>query len=103
MGQGAYHWLTGTAAWMFRAMTDYIIGVRAELDGLRVAPCVDPSWKEFSMTRVFRGSRYEFTFENFDGVQTGVREVLLDGKPVEGTLLPLPQRPTHAVVVRMGR
>lgn len=101
-GRGAYHWLTGTAAWMFRAMTDYIIGVRPELDGLRIAPAVDPSWTRFSMRRRFRGADYEFQFENPDGVETGVRQVWLDDEPVTGTRLPLPTAARHRVRVLMA-
>jgi len=102
MGQGAYHWLTGTAAWMFRAMTDYIIGVRAEWNGLRVRPVVDPAWKHFKLRRQFRGSRYEFEFLNPRGVETGVRQIILDGEPLEGDLIPLPTQPAHRVTVKMG-
>ena len=101
MGQGAYHWLSGTAAWMFRAMTDYIIGVRPELAGLRVRPAVDPAWKRFTLRRRFRGCTYEFEFLNPSGAQTGVRRILLDGVPVEGDLLPLPTQPRHQVTVHM--
>ncbi len=102
IGEGAYHWLTGTAAWMFRAMTDYIIGVKPELNGLRIRPSVDPKWKKFSMKRVFRGATYQFSFENPKGVETGVKQIYLDGKPVEGTLLPLPTSKLHKVRVVMG-
>jgi cellobiose phosphorylase len=101
-GRASFHWLSGTSAWMFRAMYDYIIGVRAEYDGLRVAPTVDPSWKTFSMTRRFRGSIYEFEFVNPQGKETGVKEVWLDGKQIPGTLLPLPTAPKHRVRVVMG-
>jgi len=101
-GLGAYHWLTGTAAWMFRAMTDYIIGVRPELQGLRIRPVVDSGWKSFTMKRVFRGATYRFSFENPNGVETGVRQIYLDGKLIEGTLLPLPTQKQHQVRVVMG-
>ncbi len=101
-GRGAYHWLTGTAAWMFRAMTDYILGVRAQFDGLRIAPAVDPAWREFSITRVFRGAEYRIRFRNPDGVESGVREIWLDGRPVSGQKLPLPTARRHTVEVVMG-
>jgi cellobiose phosphorylase len=102
-GRGAYHWLTGTAAWMLRAMTDYIIGVHPELDGLRIRPAVDPSWTEFSITRSFRGSVYDITFHNPSGVETGLAALTLDGQPVDGDLLPLPTKPRHTVEVTMGK
>jgi cellobiose phosphorylase len=101
-GTGAYHWLSGTAAWMLRAMTDYIIGVHAELDGLRISPAVDPSWKTFSINRKFRGSEYEIEFYNPEGSENGVKEIILDGKKIEGNLLPLPTQEKHFVKVYMG-
>jgi len=101
-GRGAYHWLTGTAAWMLRAMTDYIIGVRPDYHGLRIRPAVDPAWTAFSITRTFRGATYQIEFRNPNGVQTGVTEILLDGVPVVGDQLPLPTAPTHHVLVTMG-
>lgn len=101
-GRGSYHWLTGTAAWMFRAMIDYILGVHPTADGLRIAPAVDPSWTTFSLTRKFRGATYEIEFANPDGVETGVKEITLDGQPIEGTVLPLPTADRHVVKVVMG-
>ena len=101
-GTGAYHWLSGTAAWMFRAMLDYILGVRPELDGLRIAPAVDPDWRSFSVRRAFRGATYEIVFANPDGVAAGVKEIRLDGELIAGDLLPLPTRERHLVEVIMG-
>jgi len=101
-GRASFHWLSGTSAWMFRAFYDYIIGVRAEYDGLRIAPAVDPSWKEFSITRPFRDAIYEIEFANPQGRETGVKEVWLDGRRIEGTLLPLPTAKKHNVKVVMG-
>ncbi len=101
-GRGCYHWLTGTAAWMLRAMSDYIIGVRAEWDGIRIAPALDPAWPSVSMERTIRGSRYCFQIENPDGVESGVRTIELDGTPISGTLLPFPTAPTHGVKIIMG-
>jgi cellobiose phosphorylase len=54
------------------------------------------------MTRPFRGSSYEIEFVNPQGRETGVREVWLDGKRIEGTLLPLPTAQKHRVKVVMG-
>jgi cellobiose phosphorylase len=101
-GQGAFHWLTGTSAWMFRAMCDYIIGVRPELKGLRISPAVAPSWKSFSIRRNFRGCAYTIEFENPDGVETGVKQITLDGKAIRGNLLPMPTAKAHSVRVMMG-
>ena len=102
-GRGAYHWLTGTAAWMFRALIDYIIGVHPLYDGLRIDPAIDPSWTQFSLRRAFRGATYHIEFLNPDGVEHGVREIRLDGRPIAGNVLPLPTAAEHRVTVVMGR
>ena len=101
-GRGAYHWLTGTAAWMFRAMADYIIGVHPLLDGLRISPAIDPTWQRFSMRRQFRGATYFFEFTNPGCVETGVAELYLDGVRISGNVLPLPTAAEHHVRVLMG-
>lgn len=100
-GEGAFHWLSGTAAWMFRALTHYIYGIRPEMDGLRIDPAVDPAWENFSMKRTFRGAEYQIRFHNPDGAETGVKKIRLDGQLIQGTLLPLPTAERHEVEVWM--
>ena len=100
-GEGAWHWLTGTAAWMIRALSDYIFGVRAEVDGLTINPSVDPAWREWTFTRRFRGSTYTIQFRNPNGAQSGVREIRLDGQPITGNHLPLPTAAEHHVEVTL--
>ena len=53
-------WLSGTAAWMYIAVTQFILGVRPTWDGLKVNPCLPESWKTASVTRCFRGKEYKF-------------------------------------------
>ena len=101
-GRGAFHWLTGTAAWMFRAMTDYIIGVRATYDGLTIQPAVDPAWKSFSIKRTFRSAVYNISFNNPDGVEGGIKCIRFDGAMIDGCLLPLPTKKEHQVEVTLG-
>jgi len=100
-GRGAYHWLTGTAAWMLRAMGDYIIGVRPTFDGLLISPAVSSDWKEFSMKRKFRNAVYNITFVNSNGQQNGVKEIYLDNEKIEGNTLPIPTKEIHNVKVIM--
>lgn len=57
-------WLTGTAAWMYIAATQYILGVKAKWDGLEINPCLPEDWKEVKVTRVFRGCKYNITIKN---------------------------------------
>ncbi len=101
-GQILYSWITGTAAWLFKTLSSHMLGVRADYKGLLIDPCMPSLWKTASITRTFRGARYHVTIENPEGKQTGVRSITLDGKPVEGNILPiLDDGELHEVKVRM--
>jgi cellobiose phosphorylase len=102
-GRASHSWQTGTAAWMYRVMIDYFLGVRPEYEGLRVDPVIPSEWKEFSIERVFRGTRYRISVTNPEGVQCGVRSVVCDGKERESSLLPLSNNPVCDVRVVMGK
>ena len=101
-GQILYSWITGTAAWLFKTLSSHMLGVRAEYKGLLIDPCMPSHWKTASIKRTFRGAHYHVTIENPDGKQTGVSSITLDGKPVEGNILPvLDDGELHDVKVRM--
>lgn len=102
-GEGKNSWLTGTAAWTFTNMSQYILGIMPTLDGLSVDPCIPSDIKSFSVTRVYRGATYNISVDNSDGVQKGVSRVEVDGKPLSGKLLPVaPEGTTVEVFVKMG-
>ena len=103
VGRGANPWLTGSAAWMMLASSQYIMGLKPEYDGLRIDPCVPAGWTAFEMTRVFRGATFNIHVSNPDGVEKGVASVTLDGKAVHGNLIPVqPAGTEHDVEVVMG-
>ncbi len=79
-------WITGSAGWMYRALTEFILGIRADYDGLRVVPNIPSEWNTFSVERKYRGAQYRIEF-----VRTGKFAVYADGKALEGNLLPLVQ------------
>ena len=87
-GEHGGAWATGTVSWCFQAAGQYILGVRPDLEGLRIDPCVPPDWQEFSVSRLYRGARYHVHVRNPNGLAKGVREVTLDGRRIEGNLLP---------------
>jgi cellobiose phosphorylase len=96
-------WLSGTAAWTYRAVTWYILGVRPGYDGLVVDPCIPAGWKEFRVTRRFRGGIYRITVKNPGGVEKGVKSISVDGKSVaEGVLPVIPAGGKCRVEVVMG-
>ena len=100
-GEGKNSWLTGTAAWMWYAITQYILGIHPTYDGLAIDPCIPSGWKEFSVKRLFRGAEYDILVQNPRGVCRGVTSVTLDGQPIEGNRLPLCNGGLHHVVVTL--
>lgn len=103
-GQGEFTWMTGTAAWMWKVCLEWILGVRPELDGLLVDPCIPSQWDEFSVKRTFRNAIYRITVENPEHVCKGVRKVTIDGKDHPHNLLPpFQDGREHEVHVIMGK
>jgi cellobiose phosphorylase len=86
-GEAKNSWLTGTAAWNFVALTQWILGVRPEHAGLRIDPVLPESWPGFSCTRVWRGATYHISVTKPAGARGRVRDLLVDGGPVEGNLV----------------
>ena len=101
-GEAKNSWLTGTAAWNFVAISQYILGIKADWDGLKVDPSIPSSWDGFKATRKYRGATYEIDIQNPDHVEKGVKSITVDGNAVEGTVLPTFADGTHKVVVVLG-
>ncbi|MGE5134891.1 MAG: GH36-type glycosyl hydrolase domain-containing protein [Gemmatimonadota bacterium] len=88
-GEAKNSWLTGAAAWNFVAISQWILGIRPEYDGLRIDPVLPAGWPGYTATRRFRGAVYQISVRNPGGTCGRVRQLLVDGEPVAGTLLPL--------------
>jgi cellobiose phosphorylase len=102
-GASRVPWLSGSAAWSFFAATQSILGMQPEYSGLRIDPCIPSAWKEFKMTRVFRGKKLTVSVSNPAGVQKGVKQLVLNGKPLEGNFIPAEQLlAENQVAVLMG-
>ena len=102
-GEAKNSWLTGTASWNFYTISQYILGIRPGFNGLVIDPCIPDHWKEYKVTRKFRGSTYQIAVANPNGVSKGVKEIIMDGAPLEGTTLPvLNDGKTHIVKVTLG-
>ena len=100
-GRAHHPFMTGSAGWAYFAATQYLLGVRPDFDHLIVDPCVPADWKEFSVSRVWRGARYVIHVSNPDGVEKGVKEIRVDGKQVD--IIPvLPAGSICRVEVKMG-
>ncbi|SHM09001.1 cellobiose phosphorylase [Anaerosporobacter mobilis DSM 15930] len=87
-GEAKNSWLTGTAAWTFVNVSQYIIGIRPEFDGLVVDPCIPSDMPGFKATRIFRDATYNITVENPNGAQKGVAKLVVDGQEMSGNIIP---------------
>ncbi|RKM60513.1 glycosyl transferase [Butyrivibrio sp. CB08] len=86
-GQGKNSWLTGTAAWTFVNISQFILGVYPTHKGLMVNPCVPKDFGDFSITRKYRGATYNITVKQ-NGAEKGVKSLIVNGKTVEGNVIP---------------
>lgn len=82
-------WLTGTASWAYQAATQYILGIRPAYDGLQIDPCIPRKWDGFRVTRAFRNAIYQIEVRNPDHVCKGARSIRVDGKEVQGNVVPV--------------
>ncbi len=102
-GEAKNSWLTGTAAWTFVNISQYILGVYPTHTGLRIDPCVPSDFGNFQITRRFRDIVYHIDIQNPDKVQKGVRYMTVNGKEIEGCIIPFdPQQTEVTVTVVMG-
>ena len=102
-GEAKNSWLTGTAAWTFVNVSQYILGIQPTLDGLRVDPCIPHTLTGYTVTRRYRGAVYHIAVDNAAAVQHGVQSITVDGKALAGNVLPLAAAGTTVQVqVTMG-
>ncbi len=87
-GEAKNSWLTGAAAWNLVAVTQWILGIRPDFDGLRVDPCLPAEWDGFAAERRFRGALYRILVRKPPGARARASCLLVDGERVEGTLVP---------------
>ena len=88
-GETAFAWVTGTAGWMFRVVTQYMLGFHPSYNGFELNPCIPSDWRECSIVRKFRNDTYNITVLNPDGKQNGVTGIIIDGKKTDGNYIEL--------------
>ena len=103
-GEAKNSWLTGTAAWNYFAITQWILGIKPEYDGLSVDPCIPSAWKGFEIQRVYRGDIYDIEVKNPQHVSKGVKTIKVDGKIIMQKILPVfGDGATHKIEIEMGK
>lgn len=98
-GEAKNSWLTGTAAWNYVAITQWILGIRPTYDGLQVAPVIPQGWQEFRANRMYRGTRYEIHVQR-RGVGNQVK-LEVDGKLIDGNIIPYTSEKNKKVQVNI--
>ena len=102
-GEAKNSWLTGTASWNFYAISQYILGIKPDYQGLYIDPCIPAEWDGFSVIRKFRNSEYRITVKNPAHVSRGVKKITVDDQSISGQLLPLyDKNSVHQVEVILG-
>ena len=100
-GEGKNSWLTGTAAWTFTVLTQGILGIKPDYDGLRIDPCIPSKVKEYKVNRLYRGTMYHITVKNPHKKEKGVSRMIVDGKEINSDVLPLSRKKEVDVEVIM--
>ena len=101
-GLGRNSWLSGTSSWTYQAATRFILGIQPTFKGLQINPCIPKAWSGFKAKRKFRGANYEIVVSNPGHVSKGIKKMVVDGKPVEGNIVPFFAEGHHKVEVTLG-
>ncbi len=99
-GRGAWSWYSGSAGWLYKAAIDWLLGIRAEYDGLRVEPVLPDDWNECTIKRIFRGTTYNITIFKYDGPN----QIIVDGKVHDSNVIPVfKDKKQHNVIFRITK
>ena len=102
-GEAKNSWLTGTAAWNFVAVSQYILGIIPDYDGLKIDPSIPSGWDGFAAVRKFRGATYNITVKNPSHISKGIKAVIVNGTSTDSNILPVfPEGSKVNVEVVMG-
>jgi len=102
-GRGGWSWYTGSAQWLHRVATHWILGIRPTFQGLEIDPCIPEEWEGFTYKRSFRGAEYRIEVDNKAHAGKGIRSIFVDGEMIDGNVVPdYADGKTHEVRVVLG-
>ena len=102
-GEAKNSWLTGTAAWTFVNVSQYLLGVQPDYDGLRIDPCLPDELKEITLDRTYRDAKYHIHVTKPEGIEKGVHKMLVNGVEVTGNVIqPVDRCTEYTVEIVMG-
>ncbi len=85
-GYAPMSWITGTAGWLYRCISEYICGIKAQTDGLQIKPCLPNAWNNLRVSRIFRGTVYNINF-----IRSNENKIVADGKVLSGNIIRNPE------------
>jgi cyclic beta-1,2-glucan synthetase len=104
VGQGGWSWYTGSAAWMYRAWVEEVLGLKIRGDHMQMDPVIPGWWEGFSLRYRHGESIYEIRIENPEGCQRGVSWLEMDGQRLPDGVIPLERGfVKHRILVRLGK
>ncbi|MBN1184438.1 MAG: hypothetical protein JXB49_19255 [Bacteroidales bacterium] len=102
-GASRLPWLTGAATWAYYSVSQFILGLQPQYQGIKIDPCIPASWKEFKMKRRFRNKMLEIKVVNEKQVMKGVQHIVCNGSKIEGNYIAFNQlKAQNEVIVYMG-
>ncbi len=102
-GEAKNSWLSGTAAWTFVTISQYILGIHPHYEGLLINPCIPANWDGYTVRRKFRGSTYIINVSNPSHVEKGISSIKVDGQIIDGNIIPVfGDNKEHIVDVVLG-
>jgi len=102
-GEAKNSWLTGTASWNFVAISQYILGIKPDYNGIVLDPSIPSSWDGYSVSREFRGAKYNINVKNPSHLCGGVKQLIVDGKAISGNVIPaFDDQAVHSVDAIIG-
>lgn len=102
-GEAKNSWLTGAAAWNFVAISQWILGIKPEYEGLMIDPCIPPAWDGFEVQRWYRNAIYSISVKNPQHVSRGIKRIAVDGREINSKTLPdFGDGQVHTVDIHMG-
>lgn len=103
-GRAHVHWLTGTASTVMVGTVEGILGMRPDASGLKVDPSISSDWGSYTVTKTFRGKKLNMTFNNPDHVESGVKEIVLNGEKLPSNHIPADKlKDVNDIVVTLGK
>ena len=102
-GKSRIPWLSGSATWTYYAITQYMLGIRPDYNGITIDPCIPPGWRDFTVNRKFRGKILNIEVKNEKGIEKGIGELIVNGEKITGNFISIDKlKEDNTIVVFMG-